>query len=46
VGVTCWPAPEQAANENSTLVGNLGLSEADENALVAFLETLTDGASP
>ena len=39
---TCWPAPEVTQNEDPT-VGNLGLSDQDENDIVAFLETLTDG---
>jgi cytochrome c peroxidase len=39
---TCWPAPEVTANEDPT-VGNLGLSDEDENDIVAFLRTLTDG---
>lgn len=41
-GVTCWPAPEVAANKN-TAVGNLRLSGAEEDAIVAFLKTLSDG---
>jgi cytochrome c peroxidase len=45
VGVTCWPAPEVAANETS-LIGNLGLSADDEANVVAFLGTLTDGYTP
>jgi cytochrome c peroxidase len=45
VGVTCWPAPEVAANE-TTLIGNLGLSANDEANVVAFLGTLTDGYKP
>jgi cytochrome c peroxidase len=40
---TCWPEPEQSANMNTTEVGNLGLSEAEEEAIVAFLKTLSDG---
>jgi cytochrome c peroxidase len=40
--VTCWPMPEDPNNENMT-IGKLGLSDAEENELVAFLETLTDG---
>jgi cytochrome c peroxidase len=40
--VNCWPAPEDPNNENMT-IGKLGLSNAEENDLVAFLETLTDG---
>jgi cytochrome c peroxidase len=39
---TCWPAPEVMQNEDPT-VGNLGLSDQDEDDIVAFLETLTDG---
>lgn len=42
-GVACWPAPEEPANENTGEMGNLGLSDAQEGALVAFMETLTDG---
>jgi cytochrome c peroxidase len=40
--VTCWPMPEDPNNENMT-IGKLGLTDAEENDLVAFLETLTDG---
>jgi cytochrome c peroxidase len=40
--VTCWPKPEDPNNENMT-IGHLGLSSAEEDDLVAFLETLTDG---
>ena len=42
VGKTCWPAPEQPANVNTSLMGALGLSSGDENALVAFMGTLRD----
>jgi cytochrome c peroxidase len=42
-GTTCWPAPESTQNMNTSKVGNLGLSGADEDALVAFMQTLTDG---
>ena len=44
--LTCWPAPEQPANVNTTQMGHLGLSNADEDAIVAFLKTLTDGYEP
>lgn len=40
--VTCWPMPEDPNNENMT-IGKLGLTDSEENDLVAFLETLTDG---
>jgi cytochrome c peroxidase len=43
--VTCWPMPEELDNKNMT-IGNLGLTNAEENQLVAFLETLTDGFVP
>jgi cytochrome c peroxidase len=39
----CWPEPEVAENVNTTELGNLHLTEAQEEALVAFLKTLTDG---
>ncbi len=39
----CWPAPEVASNVNTEVLGNLGLSEKDEEALVAFMQTLSDG---
>jgi cytochrome c peroxidase len=45
-GTTCWPAPESTDNMNTTRVGRLGLSEADEDALVSFMQTLTDGFMP
>ncbi len=45
-GTTCWPAPESTDNMNSSKVGNLGLSDAEEDALVAFMQTLTDGFMP
>lgn len=44
--LTCWPPPEQPANVNTTQMGHLGLSNAEEDAIVAFLKTLTDGYEP
>jgi cytochrome c peroxidase len=41
--VTCWPAPEDSTNLNKRQLGNLKLTDAEEDALVAFLRTLTDG---
>ena len=38
-----WPAPEVSENVNDGELGNLGLSEADEDAIVEFMQTLTDG---
>ncbi|HEX3348728.1 MAG TPA: cytochrome c peroxidase [Acetobacteraceae bacterium] len=42
-GTTCWPAPESTVNMNTTRVGNLHLTDADEDAIVAFMESLSDG---
>jgi cytochrome c peroxidase len=42
----CWPPPEHAANMNTEELGNLGLSEAEERALVVFMGTLSDGYVP
>jgi cytochrome c peroxidase len=42
-GTTCWPAPESTANMSTSKVGRLGLSDAEEDALVLFMQTLTDG---
>jgi cytochrome c peroxidase len=41
--VTCWPAPEYPATLNTTQLGNLGLTSTEEDEIVAFLQTLTDG---
>jgi cytochrome c peroxidase len=43
--VTCWPMPEETANENMT-IGKLGLTDTEENQIVAFLQTLVDGYVP
>jgi cytochrome c peroxidase len=45
-GKTCWPPPEVTANLNREELGDLGLSEAEEWAIVAFMQTLTDGWVP
>jgi cytochrome c peroxidase len=42
----CWPAPEVAENVNTTELGNLHLTDAQEAAIVSFLETLSDGFQP
>lgn len=41
--VTCWPAPENSINLNKKQLGDLGLTDAEEADIVAFLKTLTDG---
>jgi cytochrome c peroxidase len=40
--VTCWPPPEVSQNMDTT-IGKLGLTNLEEDQLVAFLRTLTDG---
>jgi cytochrome c peroxidase len=40
--VDCWPMPEVRNNIDMTS-GNLGLTDEEENQLVAFLQTLSDG---
>jgi cytochrome c peroxidase len=41
-GITYWPPPEVNQNVDQT-IGHLGLSDAEENQIVLFLQTLTDG---
>jgi cytochrome c peroxidase len=45
-GTMCWPAPESTANMNTKFMGRLRLSDAEEDALVSFMHTLTDGFMP
>ena len=45
-GQNCWATPEVAANLNTEELGNLKLTEAEELAIVAFLQTLNDGWVP
>ncbi|MCU1243620.1 MAG: hypothetical protein JWO71_4346 [Candidatus Acidoferrum typicum] len=42
--VTCWPMPE-VRNNLDTTTGMLGLTDTEENQIVAFLMTLSDGFS-
>ena len=44
--VSCWPAPEHAENMNRRQLGDLGLTGKQEDQIVAFLKTLTDGYTP
>jgi len=39
----CWPEPEVALNVNTDELGNLGLTDEEEDAIVAFMLTLSDG---
>ena len=45
-GESCWPAPEVEENVNTSELGDLGLTAAEEAALVAFMKTLNDGYLP
>jgi cytochrome c peroxidase len=40
--VNCWPTPEVPNNIDMT-VGKLGLTDTEENQVVTFLQTLSDG---
>lgn len=44
--VNCWPAPEYPQTMNRRQLGNLGLTDKQEDQLVSFLKTLTDGFVP
>jgi cytochrome c peroxidase len=41
----CWPEPEVAINVNHSELGNLHLTDDQEDAIVEFLGTLSDGYS-
>jgi cytochrome c peroxidase len=43
--VSCWPAPEVAANVDTT-IGKLGLTAHEEDLIVVFMKTLTDATPP
>lgn len=43
IGTNCWPPAEVSANVNHDELGDLGLTPAEERAIVAFMRTLTDG---
>jgi hypothetical protein len=42
----CWPPPEVPHNVNTEELGNLKLTDAEENAIVEFMKTLSDGYVP
>lgn len=42
----CWPAPEVSENVNKVELGNLKLTDKEEDDIVAFLKTLSDGYKP
>jgi hypothetical protein len=44
-GILYWPPPEVNVNVDQT-IGNLGLSAREEEQIVLFMQTLTDGFVP
>jgi cytochrome c peroxidase len=44
--ITCWPFPEVPGTLNTTQLGNLHLTASEEDDIVAFMRTLTDGFTP
>ena len=38
----CWPTAEASQNVTRGIMGNLGLTTEEEDAVVAFLKTLSD----
>ncbi len=42
--VTCWAAPEMPGTMDSSFLGDLRLTDTEEDAIVAFMLTLTDGS--
>ena len=44
--VEVWPLPEVPENVNTDELGNLGLTDEEEAAIVAFMKTLSDGYTP
>lgn len=42
----CWPEAQIKANVNMDELGDLGLTDAEENAIVKFMQTLSDGFEP
>jgi cytochrome c peroxidase len=44
--VESWPPPEVPETMNTDELGNLGLTAAEEAAIVAFMKTLSDGYIP
>jgi cytochrome c peroxidase len=45
-GEDCWPTAEVPENVNREEMGNLGLTDSEEDAVVAFLKVLSDGYLP
>jgi cytochrome c peroxidase len=46
LAMNCWPAPEVAENVNDSELGDLHMNPRQEELLVEFLKTLSDGWTP
>jgi cytochrome c peroxidase len=46
IAQNCWPEAQIKTNVNRKELGNLGLTDAEENAVVKFMQTLSDGFEP
>jgi len=46
IAQNCWPEAQIKTNVNRKELGNLGLTDAEENAVVKFMKTLSDGFEP
>lgn len=44
--VESWPPPEVADNVNTDELGDLGLTDLEEDSIVLFMRTLSDGYKP
>jgi len=46
IAADCWSPPEVPMTVNRDELGDLGLTDKEENAIVAFLKALSDGFQP
>jgi len=46
IAQSCWPEAQIKANVNTDELGDLGLTDAEENVIVKFMQTLSDGFEP
>lgn len=46
IAQNCWPEAQIKTNVNKSELGNLGLTDAEERAVVKFMQTLSDGFEP
>ena len=46
IAADCWHRPEMKVNVNKKELGDLGLTDEEEDAIVTFMKTLSDGFIP